>query len=379
LAKQILRSAFETNAEYAPLASRIKGIVFLATPHTGSGIANYINALGRVLRVSTAVSELKHNAALLRDLNLWFRNAHTQRGWKVRVYFETLATAGVRVVDETSADPGIARVVPTGVDTDHLAICKPERADFRVKQTIAMLEKCRSSDAKPPSSFVREILASPTDRLPSIRIRVEAALAVNPADAEALEGKILLEQMAVRARLQQVDPNFAIRLAHRVFSGHAVQIVTGIALSIGGVGALQLAYQHAEERPRVAQTSIGERQPPEVSRNQLAAPVLQYPRGYVAYRRAQEALDPNGMPLPTLTRLPLGAEIYSNDESLRARPFLASPAVALPPQTCLKVIGGFRGRDNVFADPEGGWLPVQVVQCTKPQHELEVHEVTDPQ
>jgi hypothetical protein len=106
--KEMLRIA-ETyqNKAWENVARQTLGIVFLATPHSGSSIAGYLGALGALLRLSVSVRELEANAAPLRDLNLWYRNNVRRLAIQTRVFFETQQTNGLRVVNESSADPAI--------------------------------------------------------------------------------------------------------------------------------------------------------------------------------------------------------------------------------------------------------------------------------
>jgi hypothetical protein len=129
-------------------------VVFLATPHTGSRLANYIEALGAILRTTVSTQELAANAPALRDLNLWYRNNAKALGTDTLVFFETQDTKGVRVVDETSADPGIEGVVPRAVDADHLSISKPSPPeDLLPKRVLAFVKAClrRSKGKKAPT------------------------------------------------------------------------------------------------------------------------------------------------------------------------------------------------------------------------------------
>jgi len=124
--KQALRHACDFgNPDWAPIAQNTKGIAFLATPHSGSDLANYLKYLGTLLKATVTVDELKAHDASLRQLNLWFRNNCAGMGIRVDVLFETQSTCGVTVVDPTSSDPGIAGVIPIPVDADHISICKP--------------------------------------------------------------------------------------------------------------------------------------------------------------------------------------------------------------------------------------------------------------
>jgi pimeloyl-ACP methyl ester carboxylesterase len=124
--KQLLRHACDFgNADWKRIALNTKGIAFLATPHAGSDLASYIKYLGKLLRTTVAVDELKAHDASLRQLNLWFRNNCADMGIRIIVLFETQPTYGVTVVDPTSSDPGILGVIPIPIDADHISICKP--------------------------------------------------------------------------------------------------------------------------------------------------------------------------------------------------------------------------------------------------------------
>jgi pimeloyl-ACP methyl ester carboxylesterase len=59
LVKQLLRTSREIAPEYADLMKRVRGVVFLGTPHTGSGVAEYSLALRKILRSSPAIDELR--------------------------------------------------------------------------------------------------------------------------------------------------------------------------------------------------------------------------------------------------------------------------------------------------------------------------------
>jgi hypothetical protein len=117
----MLRSGHDRRLEYGQLVERFKGIVFFGTPHNGASIATFVSRLGSVLRSSPAISELKRNASLLRDLSSWFTNNAQFHAWKIRVFFETMNTFGVRVVDD-DGNPHIPNVTPIAIDADHFAI-----------------------------------------------------------------------------------------------------------------------------------------------------------------------------------------------------------------------------------------------------------------
>ena len=122
--KQALRSALELGeSAWREIVANTRGIVFLATPHTGARLADYMGALGAILRLSVTIGELEASAPALRDLNVWYRQNAKDLGIETLAMFETRDTRGVRVIDESSADAGHG--VPRAIDADHFSICKP--------------------------------------------------------------------------------------------------------------------------------------------------------------------------------------------------------------------------------------------------------------
>jgi pimeloyl-ACP methyl ester carboxylesterase len=147
LVKELLRNALTTTPRYKRMAEKVKLIVFFATPHSGSGVADLAGYLKFFLRNSIAVSDLTAQNPRLRDLNLWFRNNFASLDLKTLIFFETKKTRGVQVVNETSADPGIAPISPIPIDADHLDITKATKSsDIAIGQTLLAF------DAAVPSS-----------------------------------------------------------------------------------------------------------------------------------------------------------------------------------------------------------------------------------
>ncbi len=129
VAKNMIRQALDSgDARWSALAENTTAIVFLATPHSGSGLADWCKRFTLVLRSTVAIDDLAAHEPQLRNLNVWFRNKLGTLPIAVQVYYEKLSTSGVLVVDETSADPGVAGVVPIPLDADHAGICKPASA-----------------------------------------------------------------------------------------------------------------------------------------------------------------------------------------------------------------------------------------------------------
>ncbi len=169
LAKQMLRSAIDVSTEYKDLANSVRGIVFFGTPHSGASLADYLDALRVISRPSTAIEELKQSGANLLELNQWFRNRFKDLNTQVLVFFETMATFKVSVVNAASADPGINGVTPIAIDSDHIDLPKPSTAgDVRVSQTVAFVSKI--IQASPPKLIgqltpMQRVIAAPNNQL----------------------------------------------------------------------------------------------------------------------------------------------------------------------------------------------------------------------
>jgi tetratricopeptide (TPR) repeat protein len=127
--KQLLRTA-ESMARYdaraAGLIERVGKVGFLATPHSGAGLATWGDRLRILVRPSAATASLVRNDPNLRDLNIWYRNWANARGIAHLVLAETKPTSTLGlVVRPDSADPGLANMQLVPVSEDHRTICKP--------------------------------------------------------------------------------------------------------------------------------------------------------------------------------------------------------------------------------------------------------------
>lgn len=145
--KQMLRHASDYgNPSWKKIVEQTKGIVFLSTPHSGSDIANWMKYIGGIIGASVSVEELRANDSRLRELNSVYRNHPQLKEISIIVYCENEPTKGVMVVDQTSADPGIAGVTPIPLDKNHISIAKPSSAKsqlyLRVKKFI---KECSSN------------------------------------------------------------------------------------------------------------------------------------------------------------------------------------------------------------------------------------------
>ncbi|MFL5328679.1 MAG: esterase/lipase family protein [Gemmataceae bacterium] len=129
--KQALMHAITLrNDDFEEIADNTKAVIFLGTPHTGSGVSNFMQAVSFGLRLSVNTEELGRNEAPLRDLNVLYRNNIPDLGIMNYGFFETKKIGFLWwsqfVVDQGSADPGINNVTPIGISANHFTICKPK-------------------------------------------------------------------------------------------------------------------------------------------------------------------------------------------------------------------------------------------------------------
>lgn len=124
--KQILRTA-ETSAfsdlRAKEFLSRLRAVVFYASPHAGSHLANVADFARFFVRPSAATACLMYGDANLRDLHFWFRDYVSRSNLKVLAFKEMLPMKFIgMVVTQESADAGVSRPIP--VDADHVTITR---------------------------------------------------------------------------------------------------------------------------------------------------------------------------------------------------------------------------------------------------------------
>ena len=231
--KQMLRSAFELTPEYKSIGDRAAGIVFLSTPHNGASIASYINAIGRIA-TSDAIRELKDNGPTLRELGLWFRNKYMgNNALMMKVFFESLNTYGIRVVDEISANPFIPGLNPIPVDADHIDICKPPKIDVRVSQTLALINQVVSQqlDVGPDEKLspLGRIIKAKDDEIPLLRAQLQNELERNPRDARIKAALSHLNALKFADIALSVEPR-STRLYHASSMLLAIALLTALVI-----------------------------------------------------------------------------------------------------------------------------------------------------
>jgi len=178
LVKSILRRS--ADSQFAPdrqqVAEQCRGVLFLATPHHGSRLADLAAAL-KVYLPSVNTLDLKDNDDHLMDLYEWYRSYAPSHHILTRSYYENKETKGVKiVVPRSSADPGVAGDTargPTPLDRDHLEISKPRNrqdqayiGSTQLIRSILSGEAPASGPGQPPVTSAPGDTASPPSPQP---------------------------------------------------------------------------------------------------------------------------------------------------------------------------------------------------------------------
>lgn len=131
--KRIEGSYYTPKEKGEHLLKRIKGIVFLSTPHRGSDLANFVEYLTFLLPTES-VKQLKKDNDDLLALNDWFHNNFYNLDLTAKVFYETQGTSIKKsglfsrlfnklVVTRDSANLNIQEVEVVGLDANHNSIC----------------------------------------------------------------------------------------------------------------------------------------------------------------------------------------------------------------------------------------------------------------
>ncbi|HTQ10336.1 MAG TPA: AAA family ATPase, partial [Fimbriimonadaceae bacterium] len=232
--KQMLqRSATMGLTTERAIAERTRGVMFLATPHTGADMATFVSSLGRVLRQTDALKELAANSAPLRELSTWYLNQSPRLGIETRSYFETRETMGIRVVDETSADPHVAGASAVPIDANHSEIAAiPSRSAPHYESIVRFVEEAlciqTATQADPPATRVG---SDPDSRwIGGTIVPANPEWNVPPAPVYFTGQEEYLDQVAAALKKSRVGGIFQAAALH----------------GFGGIGKTALALRYAE-------------------------------------------------------------------------------------------------------------------------------------
>lgn len=137
LCKQMMRVARDaTDSQWKSVFLQTRLIAFIATPHTGASLAGILKfALPQLS--STHIHILSNDSGNLDELNNAYREFAPLAGIKTVAYYEKHKTKNVAlVVNQHSADPGIAGTRAIAIAGDHLSICKPKDKDSTLYRSL---------------------------------------------------------------------------------------------------------------------------------------------------------------------------------------------------------------------------------------------------
>ena len=118
----------QNDTQYQDMVRSVSAIVFLATPHRGTNLAEILN---RVLTVSfqspkNFITDLNKNSSALEELNEQFR--HVAPRLSIVSFYETLATpvgpTRLQVLEKDSSILGYPKEISKALNADHHDVCK---------------------------------------------------------------------------------------------------------------------------------------------------------------------------------------------------------------------------------------------------------------
>jgi hypothetical protein len=224
LVKSILRRAADSAIapERLQVVEQCRGVLFLATPHHGSRLADLASAF-RLYFPTVITLDLKDNDDHLMDLYEWYRGYAPSHQILTRSYYENKETKGVViVVPRSSADPGVTGETargPTPLDRDHLEISKPRNRNDQAYLGSTQLIRLILKGAIPETAPAQTPAIGASDAV-SNKYVTEATISEKPLLVPLLDLVIgenrTLEQAldAVRFINGQMNPSKKARLVY---------------------------------------------------------------------------------------------------------------------------------------------------------------------
>jgi hypothetical protein len=152
IVKQLLAmSEMYADRPRGAIAHATRGVVFLATPHTGSEYATWAQRVGVASKLT---EQLAKDDPWLRYLDEWFAKKSLSFGWDTRQFSETVPVGPMLVVSPSSASSR-AGDAATPLDFDHFVTAKPVCKDDQIYVAIESLITAYLTTPKPEPKRVR--------------------------------------------------------------------------------------------------------------------------------------------------------------------------------------------------------------------------------
>jgi tetratricopeptide (TPR) repeat protein/pimeloyl-ACP methyl ester carboxylesterase len=225
---------------HAEVARQVRGVVFLATPHQGSDLANLATAFRGLLRTNVQVGDLTANNAHLLGLNRQFRKLYGELGLRARSFSETRGVElgrrffrlfrgpSVMVVPAASSDPNMPGEESIPIAADHFSICKPamRQGDQVHDSLLAFIEDLasrpvaqdRAAAAGPagPSTLGPVETMPPVSAAPAAPVRPGRLTGAKDARLRPREGEVLgrVDEVAAVLAFLRSNDDSAVVFAH---------------------------------------------------------------------------------------------------------------------------------------------------------------------
>ena len=173
IVKQMLREAKDREHYDKPCAAfitRVNKVVFMGTPHFGSGYATLLDRVRFLLWPTEVALDLVKNNPSLMELNRWYRNFSPVHSGVIKNldFYETHGTPIGRIVPR--GDPGLPCTQSIGIDCDHVSICKPKsRTDLIYLKTQQFLTDNAERDQQKYGTEVQDNLKETLTNLPRLQ------------------------------------------------------------------------------------------------------------------------------------------------------------------------------------------------------------------
>jgi pimeloyl-ACP methyl ester carboxylesterase len=188
-------------ARYERVIGQVKGVVFIATPHKGSDLANLASWASLILRTNEQVGNMQNHDAHLRSLHQQFLAFCQNNPLSVRTYAETKPlligkkVLGLRigatklVVDSDSSEPHVPHEIAIRLPEDHISICKiPNRNAQLYKSLVSYLREDIFPKYQTPSKQGQTMGLQTIQLLPSLNADY-TVIDCPPLKANSLDAK----------------------------------------------------------------------------------------------------------------------------------------------------------------------------------------------
>jgi hypothetical protein len=150
--EMLKRGTNSKNNDWTKLCSVVRGVAFIATPHSGSDLTGYFKFVESFARTTAAIDDLEAHHPRLHELNTWFRDNVSDMKITVLDFYETKPTKafgfGAIVVNRTSANSGVSLTEPIPIEEDHISICKPTaKSSLVFLHTFRMIERIINAES----------------------------------------------------------------------------------------------------------------------------------------------------------------------------------------------------------------------------------------